>query len=218
MGTMLQQFGHDLVLRKYIGEYMAQSSAPLLLVSPAMGPWVDIVYWDADKSGYVSAYYSSQESYIPELANRYIVSNVAKSARDDMALRKQPWYKDLSSAVGADLAGFAYSYCRDVEAETHDLPDIMAFSSCGNEVEWVELKYEGFGRNARHSVLAQQEAATKRGLPFSLIVPKIPFYGSEVSNHLLRSRLPREIRVLKFTKPRTAVAPVYHDISFEQVN
>jgi hypothetical protein len=215
-GTFLQQFGHDVVLLHFIDSVLKKRHKDLFyIVSPAIGPKIDIHFWNPEENEYTSAYGISRPEYIPELYER---KNYGKEIFDRMNKEsyysEQRWYQELSRQLNRDLKKFVLGYCNNVERVTGDLPDVMGFDKNGKETIWAELKFEGFGRKARESVLKQFGLAREKDLPFYLVIPKKPIYGGELTNTWIQKNLPLEMRVYKFVLTTEIITPKKNQVHF----
>jgi len=218
-GTFLQQFGHDIVLLHFIDKIIKKRRKELFyIVSPAMGPKIDIHFWNPEKNEYTSGYNISQHNFIPELSLRLKFSeDIIKRLNKESSYKTLEWYQKLSHKINKDLKKFVVDYCGLVEENTGDLPDVMGFDKDGKETIWAELKFEGFGKKARKSVLKQFSLAKKRNIPFYLIIPKKPVYGGELTNFWIRKNLPLEMIIFKFTSKTGLVTPKKSEINFIKV-
>jgi len=219
MGTLLQQFGHDIVLLHFIDRVLKNRGKELFyILSPAEGPKIDIHFWNAEENEYTSAYGVSRPDYPPELYER---KNYSKEVFDWMDKEshysEQRWYQELSRQLKRDLKEFVLEYCNNVEKVTGDLPDIMGFDKNGKETLWAELKYEGFGTKARESVLKQFRLSKERGIPFLLVIPKRPLYAREITDKWINDNLPPEMKVYKFDMDNQIVLPNKSQIQFIEV-
>jgi hypothetical protein len=219
MGTQLQQFGHDIVLFHFVDKVLKNGSEEsFYIVSPAEGPRVDINFWNPDRDEYTSAYGVSWPEYIPELYER---KNHSKEIFDRMnkesRYSEQHWYQKLTRQLHGDLKEFVLEYCDSVEKITGDLPDVMGFDKEGRETKWAELKFEGFGPEARESALKQFELSQKRGIPFLLVIPKRPVYSREITDSWINDNLPPEMKVYKFNMDSQTVLPKRSQLQFVEV-
>ncbi|MCK4297436.1 MAG: hypothetical protein KAW56_00340 [Candidatus Marinimicrobia bacterium] len=219
MGTLLQEFGHDTVLLHFIDRVLKKRVNELFyIVSPAIGPKIDIHFWNSEKNEYTSAYGMSRPEYIPVLYER---KNYSKEIFDRMNKESrylgQRWYRELSRQLNRDLKEFVKEYCNNVEKITGDLPDVMGFDKNGKETLWAELKFEGFGKKARETVLRQFRLSKERGITFLLVIPKIPLYSREIKDNWINNNFPKEITVYKFDNDIQTVLPKRSKIQFIEV-
>jgi len=219
MGTLLQEFGHDIVLLHFIDKILKKEGRELFyIVSPAEGPKIDIHFWNSKEDEYTSAYGVSHPEYIPELYER---KNYSREIFDKMNKEsrylEQKWYQELSRQLNKDLKEFVLGYCNDAEKIIGDLPDIMGFEKNEKETIWAEVKFEGFGTEARESVLKQFKLSKERGIPFLLVIPKRPPYSREITNKWIDKNLPQDIKVYKFDMDIEAVIPKRSQIQFLEV-
>lgn len=219
MGTLLQEFGHDIVLLHFIDSVLKKRDKELFyIVSSAVGPKVDIHFWNPEKNEYTSAYGLSRTEYMPELYER---KNYSKEIFDMMDKEshylEQKWYQKLSRELNRDLKEFVLEYCNNVEKVAGDLPDVMGFDKEGKKTIWAELKYEGFGTKARESVLKQFNLSKDRGIPFLLVIPKRALYAREITNNWINNNLPPEMKVYKFDVDTQIVLPKRSQIQFIEV-
>lgn len=220
MGTLLQQFGHDIVLLHFIDQVLKKQERDGLffIISPAMGPKIDVHFWNPERNEYTSAYNVSEENFIPEFSLRLNFDrDIATRLDKASAYRNLQWYKNLSQSLKKDLKVFVSALCKRVERETNDLPDVIGVDENGRETIWVELKFEGFSKRARNSVLTQFNAAQKRDVPFHLVLPKNPLYGRGITDSWIRANLPAAMKIYKFASKGSAVIPKGEDIEFIEV-
>lgn len=216
MGTLLQQFGHDIVLLHFIDRILMKRNKELFyIVSPAEGPKIDIHFWNSEKDEYTSAYNISRPEYPPELYERKNYSrDIFERMDKESRYSDQKWYKELSKRLNRNLKEFVLKYCNNVEKITHDLPDIMGFDKNAKETIWAEIKYEGFGTKAREAVLKQFELGKERRIPFLLVIPKKPLYSREITDNWINNNLPQEIIVYKFDVNPQIILPKRSQIEF----
>ena len=218
-GTLLQQFGHDAVLQHFIDRFLVARHKDLFyIVSPAMGPKIDIYYWCPEEGRYVSAYETSRIGFVPEFHHRVrFDKDVIERLDDEANYRRLEWYQRLSRQLNVDLKEFVLNLCDSIEAETNDLPDVIAIDGRGKETFWAELKFESFRTGVQDSVMRQFEAAKERGLPFYLVVPSEPLYEPEITDSWLLANLPREMVVYTFASDTPVTTPKGQDIRFAEV-
>ncbi|MCD6193329.1 MAG: hypothetical protein J7L26_07645 [Candidatus Aminicenantes bacterium] len=183
-----------------------------------MGPKIDIHFWNPEKDEFTSAYNVSRPEYPPELYER---KNYSRDVFDRMDREshysKQKWYQELSRQLNMNLKEFVLEYCNNLEKITGDLPDIMGFDKNGEETLWAEVKYEGFGTEAREVILKQFELSKERGIPFSFVIPKRPLYSREITDNWINKNLPSEMKVYKFDMDVQIVLPKRSQIKFVEV-
>ena len=215
-GTFLQQFGHDIVLLHFIDRALKRRHKELFyIVSPAMGPKIDIHFWNPEKDEYTSAYSISSKNFIPEFNLRLnLDKDVMEKLNKQVNYQSLEWYKKISQKIGEDLKEFVMKICNFVEDKTGDLPDVIGIGENGKETIWAELKFEGFGKKARESVLKQFGLAKKRNLPFYLVIPKKPMYGGELTNTWIQKNIPLEMKVYKFALTKEIITPKKSEIQF----
>jgi len=219
MGTLLQQFGHDIVLLHFTNTILKNRRKELFyIISPAEGPKIDIYFWNPEKDEYTSAYDLSGPEYPPELYER---KNYTKEIFEKMdrecRYSEQRWYQELSERLGKDLKDFVLEYCNNIEKITGDLPDIMGFDERGKETLWAEIKFEGFGPKAREAVLKQFKLSQERKIPFLLVIPEKPLYSREISDEWVNNNLPKEMKVYKFQMDPNIVLPKKSQIKFKEI-
>ena len=219
MGTLLQEFGHDIVLLYFIDKVLKPHHKNLFyMVSPATGPKLDIHFWNAAKNEYTSAFNVSQNNFIPEFNIRYTLERkVIELINKQANFRNLDWYSNISKELGKDLLSFVNNYSKTIIKGIDTLPDIIGFDGAGRDSVWVELKYEGLSKKAKDSVIKQFSMAQRRGVPFHLVIPKNPLYGREITNSWIQENLPSEMRVYKFASISKAVVPKREDIEFIEV-
>jgi hypothetical protein len=216
-GTLLQQFGHDAVLLHFTHQVLrADSTEEFFIVSPAMGPRIDI--WYRTPHEFTSAYDATRPNYIPEFELRINIDTEALAALDKRTrYRTRRWYRLLSSKIGTDLKDLVAVLCDNIEAETGDLPDLIGINQHGDQTRWIELKFEGFGRKSQASVLKQYKAATENGVLFYLVVPRQPLYSRKISDSWLKSKMPDDAIIYVFELLAPIVTPQSEQIRFERI-
>lgn len=111
-GTLLQEFGHDIVLLYFIDKVIKpRKKEKFLIVSAAEGPYIDIHFWNPKHDEFTSAYNEmnnkvSRGYYIPELQYRKRIDpetleKIDKQYREIYTSRQ--WYKELSELLNQDL-------------------------------------------------------------------------------------------------------------------
>jgi len=219
MGTLLQELGHDVVLLHFIDRVLKKGRKDLFyIVSPATGPKIDIHFWNYKKDEYTSAFNISGVRYIPEFSLRLKFGKdiVAKLNRES-DYQTLGWYQKLSQRLNRDLKEFVIKQSNFVEKNSGNLPDIIGVDKAGKETIWAELKFEGFGKKARASVLRQFESAQKRDIPFYLVIPEKPLYGREITNSWIQRNLPSEMKVYKFILKTEVITPKRSQVDFIKV-
>jgi len=219
MGTLLQEFGHDIVLLYFIEIVLKEKiEAFFYLVNPATGPRIDIHFWNPDKNEYTSAYNFSGNNYIPEFNLRHkLPEAVVKEIDRNSAYQNFEWYKKIGRSIDHDLKDFIKEFCTDIQQNNTTMPDIIGFDHTGQEVIWAELKFEGLGSKAKKSVENQFHVAKNRNVPFCLVIPDNPIYSREITNSWLKGNLPDGMEIYKFASNSQTVIPKRNEIKFIQL-
>jgi hypothetical protein len=219
MGTLLQEFGHDIVLLHFIDKVLKREGGVLFyIVSPATGPRIDIYFRNEEKNEFTSAYNTGMPDYIPGFAFRTrIEREVLERLEEGAHYRRMNWYRMLSKYLQKDLKKFVECVVSKAKIKVVSLPDLIAISDSGKQIYWVEIKFEGFGRGAQNQVRTQCEAAKQNNMPFYLVLPKRPLYGRELTVSWIKKHLPGDMIVYRFLTDTLVITPTGHQIQFEKV-
>jgi hypothetical protein len=220
MGTLLQEFGHDIVLLHFIHRVLSVGFHNLFfIVSPATGPKLDIHFANSKRQEYTSAFGLAREDYIPEFLLRTPI------ARHDMVrlyrqskYRRMAWYTRLSAALGKDLKVTVEELWDSViNLCDGDAPDIIGVSRSAAVTVVAEVKFEGFGKGTLESTRAHLRLAQKLGVSYFLVLPRRSAYGRGVSDAWIRKNIPPEVRVIKCGIGKDILFPKAGDIEFSEV-
>lgn len=219
MGTLLQEFGHDVVLLYFIEKVLKGLHDELFfIVSPANRPRIDIHFWNPDKNEYTSACNLSGSNYIPEFDLMYDPGLEILERLDMIAgSSNQTWYKELSVRIGKDIRDFVREIWERANAGVGLVPDIIGVDEEGKQTVWAEVKFEGFSQQARNSVITQYEQAKKHNVPFLVVIPRKPTYARELTDGWLLQNLPSAMTIFKFHCESQNVVPRRDDIKFVEV-
>jgi hypothetical protein len=219
MGTILQEVGHDAVLVGFINKELIKSGCEFFIVTAALGPKHDIHYYDPEAEEYVSAYNISKENYIPAFEYRVTLpESDLERINLESQYKKQSWYKSLQSKIGSDpYESIALIIDEIKENLDGGVPDIIGFNESGHLILFAEVKFEGFSKNAMNDVLQEYEIAKSRDIPYFLVIPKKPIYSRRITDTWLKSNLPEDMRVYKFSLPKNMVVPKQSNIGFMEI-
>jgi len=220
MGTLLQELGHDIVLLCFIDFLLKKRQAEIFyIVNSATGPKTDIHFWNAKQQEYTSAYAISKKDFIPEFTFRINLSKESiEKLNKESNYKNQKWYQRLSNEIGKDLKEFVNKIYHFMEDNLKvSLPDIIGITKKGEIALLAEIKFEGFGREAREEALQHLKLANRFEVPYYLVIPKKPVYGKEITDAWITHNLPESIKIYKFTFTKPVIVPKHTDIQFIEV-
>ncbi len=203
-GTLLQEFGHDAVILYFVHKVLRTKEVKdaFYIVSPAVGPKIDIYFWNPNKDEFTSGINDISNTiggayYIPEFQYRARFDSETMKKLDEETREKytlRPWYRELSDLLNQDLKEFVKGTTKVVENEiVGDLPDIIGIDQDGNQTLFAEIKFEGFGEEAQKSVLKQFHYAYDKNLSFYLVLPKQRAYSRDLSASWIRKWMAKNV-------------------------
>ncbi len=212
--------GHDAVIFAFIEKVLSKKYPDAFYaVTAAIGPKLDIFFYDENSKTYIAASSCSNGHYIPEFSYRVKISkedmNAINSVED---YQKQDWYKNLSAGLKTDLKEFLSKRVRKLEKRMRgDLPDIVGFSNDGKLLLFAEVKFEGFSTGAKEAVIKESKIASKLSIPYFLVLPKNPVYARGMSKAWIGRNVPKKVKSYYFVIPKEIVIPKQEDINFKKV-
>ena len=232
-GSIAQEMGHDLTIMYFVDKVLKPSWRELFfIVSPAMGPAIDIHFRNPEHNEYTSAWDTSRERYIPDYALRLKLGNeIMKDLAEKIEYWKEPWYVVLSEKLGRDLKEFVDEKSEQIIEilkinGIFKLPDFIGIANDGKVTCIGEIKYENLPRKALPEILRFDALGRQLEVPFYLVFPEKGFYA-RTDYGWIKKNVPPSVELYAFggqtqmegDKPVIPiVVPAYDALVFEKMN